>query len=188
MSSITRSDIVNSRHLIRKINTLIELIDNGISIKEACKLINLDEDTLRDFMSVSDRFYNSYIDTMTRKKRYIKAQTEAIEEQIAVVIDNCEDKEEVYSIIKPFYQKYMEDVTADEALLIMIHGDRRLDDLELSVRAYNCLRRKGIKYVKDLIKLDAVQLATVKNLGIKSRTEIINKVAELGFKNWPRVK
>jgi DNA-directed RNA polymerase subunit alpha len=56
-----------------------------------------------------------------------------------------------------------------------------LEELELSVRSYNCLKRNGINSVHELISLTEKELINVRNLGKKSLDEIRDKVAELGL-------
>ncbi len=60
-----------------------------------------------------------------------------------------------------------------------------IEDLELSVRSYNCLKRAGIHTVADIVNKSEQDMIKVRNLGKKSLDEVINKVAELGleFKN-----
>jgi len=57
-----------------------------------------------------------------------------------------------------------------------------VDEMELSVRSYNCLRRAGYNTVADIIAKTYDELKCIRNLGKKSLEEIINKVNELGFK------
>lgn len=54
-----------------------------------------------------------------------------------------------------------------------------IDDLDLSVRSYNCLKRAGINSVEELQKLSDDDLAHVRNLGRKSMEEIKRKIAEI---------
>lgn len=56
-----------------------------------------------------------------------------------------------------------------------------IEDLDLSVRSYNCLSRAGIQTVGDLINLTLEDLAKTRNLGKKSMDEIVKKVHDLGF-------
>lgn len=56
-----------------------------------------------------------------------------------------------------------------------------IDELELSIRSYNCLRRAGINTVGELLALSEDDLTHVRNLGRKSREEIRQKLAELGM-------
>lgn len=54
-----------------------------------------------------------------------------------------------------------------------------LEDLDLSVRSYNCLKRNGIKTVQELCNMKESELLTVRNLGKKSYREIIDKLASM---------
>ncbi len=56
-----------------------------------------------------------------------------------------------------------------------------IDDMDLSVRSYNCLKRAGIFTIEDLIKKSENDLAKVKNLGKTSLAEVISKLATYGL-------
>ena len=56
-----------------------------------------------------------------------------------------------------------------------------IEEIEFSVRAYNCLKRAGIHPVQDLISKKEVEVTKIRNLGKKSLKEVIDKVKELGL-------
>ena len=56
-----------------------------------------------------------------------------------------------------------------------------IEDLELSVRSYNCLKRAGITTVEDLANKTEADMMKVRNLGKKSLDEVINKLHSLGL-------
>ena len=56
-----------------------------------------------------------------------------------------------------------------------------IDELELSVRAYNCLKRAGINTVYDLTEKSEAEMMKVRNLGRKSLEEVKIKLADLGL-------
>ena len=56
-----------------------------------------------------------------------------------------------------------------------------IEDMDLSVRSYNCLKRAGINIVEDLIRRTEDDMLKVKNLGRKSLDEVINKLEGLGL-------
>ena len=56
-----------------------------------------------------------------------------------------------------------------------------IEELDLSVRSFNCLKRAGINTVGDLINKSEDEMMKVRNLGRKSLEEVINKLASLGF-------
>lgn len=54
-----------------------------------------------------------------------------------------------------------------------------VEELDLSVRSYNCLKRAGINTVEELINRTEEDMMKVRNLGKKSLEEVVNKLAEL---------
>ena len=56
-----------------------------------------------------------------------------------------------------------------------------IEDLEFSVRSYNCLKRAGIHTVGDIVSKTEHDMMKVRNLGKKSLEEVINKVKSLGL-------
>ena len=61
----------------------------------------------------------------------------------------------------------------------MINYETPLDELELSVRAYNCLKRHGINSIGQLFDMSYDELCKVRNLGQKSLNEITQKLKEI---------
>lgn len=59
--------------------------------------------------------------------------------------------------------------------------DVTIDELELSVRSYNCLKRAGINTVKDLTSKTEDEMIKVRNLGRKSLDEVIEKLNSMGL-------
>ncbi len=57
-----------------------------------------------------------------------------------------------------------------------------IDDLDFSVRAYNCLKRAGINTLGDLTEKSELEMMKIRNLGKKSLKEVIDKIKELGLK------
>ena len=56
-----------------------------------------------------------------------------------------------------------------------------IEELDLSVRSFNCLKRAGINTVKDLTEKTEDEMMKVRNLGRKSLEEVINKLESLGY-------
>ena len=56
-----------------------------------------------------------------------------------------------------------------------------IDELELSVRSYNCLKRAGINTVEELTNRTSEDMMKVRNLGRKSLEEVLGKLKELGL-------
>ena len=56
-----------------------------------------------------------------------------------------------------------------------------IDDLDLSVRAYNCLKRANIHTLQDLVSKDESEIMKIRNLGKKSLKEVLDKIKEMGL-------
>ena len=56
-----------------------------------------------------------------------------------------------------------------------------IEELDLSVRSFNCLKRAGINTVNDLIEKSEEEMMKVRNLGKKSFDEVKEKLASLGL-------
>ncbi|NLL20472.1 MAG: DNA-directed RNA polymerase subunit alpha [Firmicutes bacterium] len=57
-----------------------------------------------------------------------------------------------------------------------------IEEMDLSVRSYNCLKRAGINTVEELIRKTDEEMMKVRNLGKKSLEEVQNKLSELGLR------
>ncbi len=63
--------------------------------------------------------------------------------------------------------------------------EMNIDELELSVRSYNCLKRAGINTVEELCNRTSEDMMKVRNLGRKSLEEVLAKLKELGLELHP---
>lgn len=101
-----------------------------------------------------------------------------IKDQIQVCI-NFDEAEEPEEIIQP-----EEDTSFDDNL------NRRVDELELSVRSANCLQNANIRYIGELVQRSEMEMLRTKNFGRKSLNEIREILTDmhltLGMKldNW----
>ena len=82
--------------------------------------------------------------------------------------DEPEAEEEV-SIFAP-------EVTSDNAEL-----DKQIEDLDLSVRSYNCLKRASIHSVRQLVEFSENDLLNIRNFGVKSIEEVKDKLESMGL-------
>ena len=57
-----------------------------------------------------------------------------------------------------------------------------IDDLDFSVRAYNCLKRAGVNTLGDLTEKSELEMMKIRNLGKKSLKEVIDKIKEMGLR------
>ena len=76
----------------------------------------------------------------------------------------------------------MSEPIADEKVKVL---EMSVDELELSVRSYNCLKRAGINTVEELTNRTSEDMMKVRNLGRKSLEEVLAKLKELGLQLNP---
>ena len=97
----------------------------------------------------------------------VSLAAKVLSEHLSLFVDLSENAQhaEVMSI--------KEDDKKDEIL------DMSIDELELSVRSYNCLKRAGINTVKELTNKPPDEMMKVRNLGRKSLEEVLAKLKEL---------
>lgn len=57
-----------------------------------------------------------------------------------------------------------------------------IEEIEFSVRAFNCLKRAGVNTMQDLIDMREVDVTKIRNLGKKSLKEVLDKVRDMGLK------
>ncbi len=68
-----------------------------------------------------------------------------------------------------------------EAPVVNKTKEKKIEDLDLSVRSYNCLKRAGINTVGELAQKTEEEMMRVRNLGRKSLKEVMQKLRENGF-------
>ncbi|MDL2276643.1 MULTISPECIES: DNA-directed RNA polymerase subunit alpha [unclassified Breznakia] len=99
-----------------------------------------------------------------------------------ILIDHLELLTNVHEVVNDM-ESVMKDVQGEvvnKGLVMMI------EDLDLSVRSYNCLKRAGIQTVEELTQKTEDEMMRVRNLGKKSLKEVKDKIYDLGlsFKSY----
>lgn len=97
---------------------------------------------------------------------------------ISMAIKAAEDKARAEGY-QSGYRKGLHDAECDRKLGSL--GDVSLEDLDLSVRSFNCLYRAGVRTGSDIVGMGFENLIRVRNLGMKSYGEIIKKLDALGY-------
>jgi len=72
----------------------------------------------------------------------------------------------------------------DEPAAVVVENNvagTKIEELDLTVRSFNCLKKAGIEDVGQLSEMGLTELLKIKNLGRKSLDEILDKMRELGF-------
>ncbi len=92
-----------------------------------------------------------------------------IQEHIALFVDLCEEMSGMNILVS-------KEEDEQEKVLEM-----PIEEMDLSVRSYNCLKRANINTVDDLIKKSKSDMLKVRNLGLKSIEEVVNKLESYGL-------
>ena len=103
-----------------------------------------------------------------------------------VMIEKEDDEKELSEHLKLFVD--LSEVAQAAEVMIEKEDDEKekvlemsIDELELSVRSYNCLKRAGINTVEELTNRTPEDMMKVRNLGRKSLEEVLAKLKELGL-------
>ena len=99
----------------------------------------------------------------------VSLAAKVLSEHLALFIDLSESAQQMDVMVEK------EEEDKDRAVTMSI------DELELSVRSYNCLKRAGINTVKELCDKTPEDMMKVRNLGRKSLEEVLGKLKELGL-------
>lgn len=119
-----------------------------------------------------------YTNGAMRPEDAVAIAAKIIEKQMAIFI-NFQEEEEVASPVEVSQSKLNENLF------------KSVDELELSVRASNCLQAANIKYIGDLVQKTEAEMLKTKNFGRKSLREIKDILAGMGLslgmklENWP---
>lgn len=95
-----------------------------------------------------------------------------INQHMAAFMDLAEDEEEPQEDVSIFSNEEEEENT---------ELDKQIEDLDLSVRSYNCLKRAGIHNVRQLVEFSENDLLNIRNLGVKSIEEVRDKLEDAGL-------
>ena len=88
---------------------------------------------------------------------------------IALFVDLCEEMSGMNILVSK---------EEDEQVKVL---EMPIEEMDLSVRSYNCLKRANINTVDDLIKKSKSDMLKVRNLGLKSIEEVVNKLESYGL-------
>ncbi len=110
-----------------------------------------------------------WTDGSVRAEDALAYAAKILKEQLQVFINFVEEEEPV------------QDVEDEEQEELNENLFKRVDELELSVRAANCLQNAGIEYIYQLVEKTEAEMLKTKNFGRKSLNEIKEIMAELGL-------
>ena len=86
----------------------------------------------------------------------------------------------VEAISKPEVLEVTEGISEEKVAMQKLLNST-IDEMELSVRSYNCLQTAGIKYIHELVSREENEMLKFKNFGRKSLTELVEKLGKVGL-------
>lgn len=111
-----------------------------------------------------------YTDGTLAPDEAVSLAAKVLSEHLSLFVDLSENASQVEVMVEP-------NTDPQDKVLEM-----NIDELELSVRSYNCLKRAGINTVEELTNKTPEDMMKVRNLGRKSLEEVLSKLQELGLK------
>ncbi len=120
----------------------------------------------------------------------LKNALDILIEHFQFLLNNLESQKENQTVVEDDKEAEEENLSKSEtseepampADVFSIYDKMRIEDLELSVRALNSLKRGKIETVGELLQKDEKSLLKIKNFGTKSLEEINEKLEKLGLK------
>jgi len=103
------------------------------------------------------------------------------EDSIGLAAKLIKDHMTIFINFEEDVQEPVETPSARSASAFNEHLDRSVDELELSVRAYNCLKNSDIKSIRDLVQKSENEMLKTKNFGRKSLNEIKDILNSMGL-------
>ncbi len=117
------------------------------------------------------------------EKVNIHIRTNGSVEPYEILTDASNILKSQFNYFTGFYDRIKEEIKQKEVVETKkaIDLKKSIDELDLSVRAYNCLKKLNIDTIEQLIQLSEEDLKSLKNFGQKSLLEVKSKLFELGL-------
>ncbi len=105
----------------------------------------------------------------TTAREIVSLAGKIIQEHVGLFVDLCEEMSDMNILVSK---------EEDKQVKVL---EMPIEEMDLSVRSYNCLKRANINTIDDLIKKSKSDMLKVRNLGLKSIEEVIQKLATYGL-------
>ena len=141
------------------------------SIFSPVKRVNFNVDATRVGQSIDYDKLTLEVTTngTTSAREIVSLAGKIINEHVNVFIELCEQIGDMSILVSK---------EEDKQVKLM---ELPIEEMDLSVRSYNCLKRAGINTIQDLLKKSKSDMFKVRNLGAKSVEEVIQKLESYGF-------
>lgn len=141
------------------------------SIFSPVKKVNFNVDTTRVGQSIDYDKLTLEVTTngTTTAREIVSLAGKIINEHVNLFIELCSEMSDMSILVSK---------EEDKQVKLM---ELPIEEMNLSVRSYNCLKRAGINTIQDLLKKSKSDMFKVRNLGAKSVEEVIQKLESYGF-------
>lgn len=141
------------------------------SIFSPVKKVNFNVDTTRVGHSIDYDKLTLEVTTngTTTAREIVSLAGKIINEHVNLFIELCSEMSDMSILVSK---------EEDKQVKLM---ELPIEEMDLSVRSYNCLKRAGINTIQDLLKKSKSDMFKVRNLGAKSVEEVIQKLESYGF-------
>lgn len=141
------------------------------SIFSPVKKVNFNVDTTRVGQSIDYDKLTLEVTTngTTTAREIVSLAGKIINEHVNLFIELCSEMSDMSILVSK---------EEDKQVKLM---ELPIEEMDLSVRSYNCLKRAGINTIQDLLKKSKSDMFKVRNLGAKSVEEVIQKLESYGF-------
>lgn len=148
----------------------------GAGYREVEELVGISEETLSEICHMDPSYVveiRRAVDEYSNTEIMYGVDFLNLDMEVGLTDINWEDSPE-----RPGFEEIGDDTPLGKSYNAM---DWYIEEMELSCRAYNCLKRAGIETVAELCEKSLEDMMNVQNLGRKSLEEIIEKLRELGL-------
>ena len=182
-------EVVNSDHYVATISTSVNLeiefkIEYGIGYKLATQIFTGEDKKFLQIDSifmpvqkVNFKIENIYDNSNNITERlFLEVWTDGSIQPIDALKNACQIIIDLFNslIETQNVEKIVEKSPTNDSLIIEPYTNITIEELQLSVRAYNCLKKANINTVGDLLQYSPSQLQELKNFGRKSADEVFS--------------
>ena len=170
---------VMAKCLTERENKILQMrYEWGMSLEETGKEFGVTKERIRQIESKALR-------KLRHPNRIQAMRVTPFEEHKQVCAENAQLKKQVEILTYQLNEKNNTNSSSNEIIAKVSAESRPLEELDLSIRSYNCLKRAGINTLGDLCGKTYTEMTRVRNLGKRSLQEIESKMNEYGLRFRP---
>lgn len=158
----------------REIFVIEKLYKDCYILEEVGKMLNITRERVRQIQGKAIRKLRY------REKYFLVGDYENLEELAKKEYEKYLEEQKIiwtYESATKFIREHEVEVKNNPAYVM----NTTIEELDLSVRSYNCLRRAGIKTAEDIVNKTVLGLMKIRNMGRRSLKEIVEKLKQIGI-------